>query len=100
MTTYTEAYEARKKQLDELHQQFLDGDIDPSDYMHERLVLEPEVALFAFEHEFIKRWKLDREEWDSLSDNMKKVMLRVGRQVEKYDLLVDQVKEWVGDCPV
>ena len=100
MTTYSEAYESRRKKLDEMYQQFLDGEIDPSDYMEQRLVLGAEVALFAFEHEFLIKWNLDREEWDSLSEEMKKTILKVGREADKYDHFVEQVKEWVGECPV
>ena len=83
-----------------MHQQFVDGEIDSDEYMEQRLVLGAEVALFAFEQEFIVKWKIDREEWDSLSDKMKKVMLRVGREADKYGHLMEQVQEWLGDCPV
>ena len=100
MTTHSEAYQARKDKLDELHQQFLDGEIDPSEYMEQRFALGAEVALFAFEQEFLTKWNLDREEWDSLSDEMKKAMLKVGREADKYDHLKEQVQEWVGECPV
>lgn len=70
------------------------------DYMEQRLALGAELALFAFEHEFVSKWNLDREEWDSLSDEMKKAMLKVGREADKYDHLVEQVRDWVEECPV
>jgi len=83
-----------------MHQQFIDGEIDPSEYMEQRLVLGAEVALFASELEFIVKWNLDREEWDSLSDEMKKAMLKVGREAAKHEHLKEQVQEWLGECPV
>ena len=70
------------------------------DYMEERMTLGAEVALFAFEQDFLTKWNLDREEWDSLSDKMKKDILKVGREADKHEYLKEQVQEWVGDCPV
>lgn len=100
MKTHSETFQALTEKNDELLQQFKAGEIDPVDYMNEHLVLANEIDLFSLESEFVNKWGLNGEEWASLSHEMKKAILKVGRQAEKHDRLVEQVREWVGECPV
>ena len=53
MQTHNEPYEAQRRKIDELYSRYLAGEIEPSDYMEERLALGAELPLLASQDRFL-----------------------------------------------
>jgi len=100
MQTYKEAYEATQRKIDELHSRYEAGEIERSDFVEERLALGAKAALLASQDRFLTQWNIDREEWESLSDETRKTLLEVGREADEYRDLRDQLRDWMGECPI
>ena len=92
--------EMRRKEVAALWEKIADGDGEDEMAIFDQIQeVEARYRILIKENSIITDWGIPAEEWDALSQNMKKIIVDMSEEANLYEQLREELQGWLDQAP-